>query len=59
MYTTLKNIRLGQLVNIIGIVTVISEPSRTKTGGMYQLISRKCGPSYQAALRLDAFCPHR
>jgi hypothetical protein len=39
MYTALKDIRHGQLVNLIGIVTLISEPSRTKTGGMYQFIS--------------------
>ena len=43
MYTALKNIQLGQLANLIGIVTMISEPSRTKTGGMYQFISIKCG----------------
>jgi hypothetical protein len=59
MYTALKNIQLGQLVNMIGIVTTISEPSRTKTGGMYQFISHKYGPSYQVVLRLDAFCPYR
>ena len=42
MYTALKNIQLGQVVNLIGIVTMISEPSRTRTGGMYQSISCKC-----------------
>ena len=39
MYTALKDIRAGQLVNLIGIVTMISEPSRTRSGGMYQFVS--------------------
>ena len=43
VYTALKNVQLGQLANLIGIVTMISEPSRTKTGGMYHFISIKCG----------------
>ena len=63
VYTALKNIQLGQIANVIGIVTMISEPSRTKTGGMYQFISRKCGmgilPGRPSPLRLDAFCPYR
>ena len=39
MYTALKDIQLGQLVNLIGIVTMISEPSHTRNGSMYQFLS--------------------
>ena len=35
-YTALENIQNGQLANLIGIVTMISEPARTRTGGGYQ-----------------------
>ena len=61
MYTALKNIQLGQVVNLIGIVTMISEPSRTRTGGMYQSISCKCDWLFLPGrrLRLDAFCTYR
>ena len=40
VYTALKNVQPEQLANLIGIVTMISEPSRTRRGGMYQFVSR-------------------
>ena len=56
MYTALKDIQLGP-VNLVGIVTMTSEPLRTRNGGMYQFTSYIGLPDQ--VLRLDAFYPYR